>query len=77
MDLLRIDLANTYSQTVLSQKSEKKLYISTHQGVVLHTTSILVLAQLTLWIYIFRRSWTNSQEILPGVAVYLNNIMAS
>ena len=70
----KIDLADAYNQIALGPESQKRLALSTHQGVLLQTR--LPFGTTSTPGY-FQEIMDQLTSDLPGVAVYLDDILVS
>ncbi len=70
----KIDLANAYNQIQLGPESQKKLAISTHKGVLLQKRLPFGISSAPGY---FQEIMDRLTQDLPGVAVYLDDILVS
>ena len=68
------DLANAYNQIKLGPKSQKKLALSTHKGVLLQKRLPFGITSAPGY---FQQIMDQLTQELPGVAVYLYNLLVS
>ena len=70
----KIDLADAYNQIKLAPESQRKLALSTHRGVLLQTRLPFGITSAPGH---FQEIMENLTKDLPGVAVYLDDILVS
>ncbi len=70
----KIDLADAYSQIPLAPKSQRKLALSTHRGVLLQKRLPFGISSAPGY---FQEIMEQLTQDLPGVAVYLDDILVS
>ena len=70
----KVDLANAYNQVKLSSESQKKLALSTHKGVLLQKRLPFGITSAPGY---FQEIMEKITANLPGVAVYLDDILVS
>ena len=70
----KIDLADAYNQIRLGPESRKKLALSTHQGVLLQNVLPFGISSAPGY---FQKTMDDLTSDLPGVAVYLDDILVS
>ena len=70
----KIDLADAYNQIALGPESQKKLALSTHQGVLLQMRLPFGISSAPGY---FQEIMDQLTSDLPGVAVYLDDILVS
>ena len=70
----KIDLADAYNQIPLSEESQKRLALSTHRGVLLQTRLPFGISSAPGY---FQEIMTQLTSDLPGVAVFLDDILVS
>ena len=70
----KVDLADTYNQIELGPESQRRLALSTHRGVLLQTRLPFGISSATGY---FQDVMNQLTSDLPGVAVYLDDILIS
>ena len=70
----KIDLANAYNQIKLGPKSRQRLALSTHRGVLLQNVLPFGIASAPGY---FQKIMDDLTSDLPGVAVYLDDLLVS
>ena len=70
----KIDLADAYNQIALGPESQKRLALSTHQGVLLQMRLPFGITSAPGY---FQEIMDQLTSDLPGVAVYLDDILVS
>ena len=70
----KIDLADAYHQIELTPESQKRLALSTHRGVLLQTRLPFGISSATGY---FQDVMNQLTSDLPGVAVYLDDVLVS
>eukprot|EP00795_Rhopilema_esculentum_P005001 gene5001-biopygen83 len=70
----KIDLADAYNQIALGPESQKRLALSTHQGVLLQMRLLFGISSAPGY---FQEIMDQLTSDLPGVAVYLDDILVS
>ena len=69
----KVDLADVYNQIELGPESQIRLALSTHRGVLLQTRLPFGISSATSWY--FQDVMNQLTSDLPGVAVYLDDIL--
>ena len=72
----KVDLADAYNQIELGPESQRRLALSTHRGVFLQTRLPFGISSATGYFQDVMNQLTTSSD-LPGVAVYLDDILIS
>ena len=70
----KIDVADAYKQIALGPESQKRLALSTHQGVLLQ---MCLPFGITSALGYFQEIMDQLTSNLPGIAVYLDDILVS
>ena len=70
----KVDLADAYNQIELGPESQRRLALSTHRGVLLQTRLPFGISSATGY---FQDVMNQLTSDLPGVAVYLDDILIS
>ena len=70
----KIDLSDTYNQIKLGPKSQKRLALSTHKGVLLQKRLLFGIKSAPGY---FQQIMDQLTQDLPGVAVYLDDLLTT
>ena len=70
----KVDIADAYNQIELGPESQRRLALSTHRGVLLQTRLLFGISSATGY---FQDVMNQLTSDLPGVAVYLDDILIS
>ena len=70
----KIDLADVYNQILLAPERQRRLALSTHKGVLLQTRLPFGIRSAPGY---FQEIMEQLTQALPGVAVYLDDILVS
>ena len=70
----KVDLTNAYNQIKLSPESQKRLALSSHQGVLLQMLLLFGIKSVPGY---FQESMEQLTRDLHGVAVYMEDILVS